>query len=158
MSLSFPRMARIFIDTEFTDLVDLDLISIALVAEDGREFYAERNDFDRAKCNDFVVENVLPLLGAWPSRVMSNSDLACELCAWLAQFEPEGAVICFDFVGDIGLLIDLVGPLPAWLSTANIKHKIDKDVWNEFLHLVDQPAHHALWDARANRAAYRSTT
>ncbi|SFJ84850.1 protein of unknown function [Paraburkholderia megapolitana] len=37
---------RIFVDTEFTDFIDCDLISIALVADDGREFYAERNDFD----------------------------------------------------------------------------------------------------------------
>ena len=149
---------RLFFDTEFTDLVECDLISIALVAEDGREFYAERNDFASAKCNDFVVKNVLPLLGVWPERVMSKDRLARELCTWLAQFQSEAPVLCFDFAGDIGLLVDLIGPLPAWLSTANVMHKIDQDVWNEFLRLVDRPAHHALWDARANRAAYRSTT
>lgn len=35
---------RIFIDTEFSDLQNMDLISIGLVAEDGAEFYAERSD------------------------------------------------------------------------------------------------------------------
>lgn len=32
---------KIFIDTEFTDFVDLKLISIRMVAETGEEFYAE---------------------------------------------------------------------------------------------------------------------
>lgn len=61
---------RIFIDTEFTDLVDLDLISIGLVAESGAEFYGERSDFDREKCNDFGKEFVLPQLGEISACVM----------------------------------------------------------------------------------------
>ena len=34
----------VFLDTEFTDFVRPDLISIALVSEDGREFYTERTN------------------------------------------------------------------------------------------------------------------
>jgi hypothetical protein len=34
------------IDTELTDLLDCELLSIGIVSEDGREFYAERNAFD----------------------------------------------------------------------------------------------------------------
>ena len=44
----------VFIDTEFTDFVQIDLISIALVSDDGREFYAERTDYCRDDCNDFL--------------------------------------------------------------------------------------------------------
>lgn len=44
----------VFLDTEFTAFVRPDLISIALVAEDGREFYAERTDYYREDCSDFV--------------------------------------------------------------------------------------------------------
>ena len=51
---------RIFADTEFTDFIDCDLISIALVAEDGHEFYAERTDFDHHACSAFVREAILP--------------------------------------------------------------------------------------------------
>ena len=89
---------------------------------------------------------------------MSKDLLSSDLAGWLAGFEMEEPVLCFDFAGDIRLLIDLVGPLPGWLATTNIKHKIDQDIWNEFLRLVYRPAHHALWDARASRAAYRSVT
>ena len=35
----------VFLDTEFTAFVRPDLISLALVSEDGREFYAERIDY-----------------------------------------------------------------------------------------------------------------
>ncbi|CAB3809093.1 hypothetical protein LMG28614_06950 [Paraburkholderia ultramafica] len=41
---------RVFVDTEFTDFIDCELVSIALVADDGREFYGERSDYDRARC------------------------------------------------------------------------------------------------------------
>lgn len=33
---------RFFIDTEFTDFLDSQLISVAIVGEDGREFYGGR--------------------------------------------------------------------------------------------------------------------
>jgi len=60
----------VFLDTEFTDFVRPDLISLALVSEDGREFYAERTDYYTTRCSDFVKETVLPLLGRVP-------DAAC---------------------------------------------------------------------------------
>lgn len=44
-------ITRLFLDTEFTDFIDCEMISIGIVREDGREFYAERNDFDTAKCS-----------------------------------------------------------------------------------------------------------
>ena len=62
---------RYFLDTEFNEEVDpVDLISIGMVADDGREFYAVNIDyanFTAAKadtCNDWVKKNVLPKLYA----------------------------------------------------------------------------------------------
>lgn len=57
---------RLFVDTEFTDFIDCDLISIALVATDGREFYGERSDYDQASCSEFVRAAVLSQLGQYP--------------------------------------------------------------------------------------------
>jgi hypothetical protein len=57
----------VFINCEFTDFIDIDLVSIALVCEDGREFYAERTDFRREACSEFVRMAVLPRLGQWPA-------------------------------------------------------------------------------------------
>jgi len=69
---------RVFVDTEFTDFIDCDLISVGLVAEDGREFYGERSDFDMRACSEFVRAAVLPQLGQHPGRVFTRDALAVE--------------------------------------------------------------------------------
>lgn len=48
----------IFFDTEFTSLHwQAKLISIGLVTEDGRKFYAELSDtYQMTECSDFVRE------------------------------------------------------------------------------------------------------
>lgn len=49
-----------FFDTEFADHGGVvDLISIGMVASDGREYYAISKEFDPNKCNDWVKKNVL---------------------------------------------------------------------------------------------------
>jgi hypothetical protein len=58
-------MGEIYYDTEFIeDGRTIDLISIGMVAEDGREYYAVNSDapWDRIKKNDWLVRNVLPSL------------------------------------------------------------------------------------------------
>lgn len=55
----------IFLDTEYTDPIQIDLISIGMVSEDGRaEFYAERNDYRTEDCNSFVKA----IIGTIPPR------------------------------------------------------------------------------------------
>lgn len=57
---------RYYIDSEFNEEVDpVRLISLAIVAEDGRELYLEFGPsyYQQDKCNDWVQKNVLPLLG-----------------------------------------------------------------------------------------------
>lgn len=68
----------VFVDSEFTDFVQMDLISIALVAEDGGAFYAERTDYRRDDCSDFVRAAVLPMEAALQLRkpVGSSSAIA----------------------------------------------------------------------------------
>ena len=41
---------KIFIDTEFTDFIDIHLISIGMVAQSGEEFYAEV-PYPHGSCN-----------------------------------------------------------------------------------------------------------
>ena len=54
---------RYFYDTEFIDNGRIiDLISIAVVAEDGREFYACSTEFDPESAGRWVRANVLPKL------------------------------------------------------------------------------------------------
>jgi hypothetical protein len=93
----------IFLDTEFTKFSYPDLISIGLVAEDGREFYAERTDYHRDACSKFVRETVLPLLGRVPGAACSRSELTDRLREWFGQL-PEPATTIFDFETDWLLL------------------------------------------------------
>jgi 3' exoribonuclease, RNase T-like len=62
---------KYWIDTEFiTRPYTIDLISIGLVAEDGREFYAESSEVDWSKADRWTLENVRPQLdGKGISRV-----------------------------------------------------------------------------------------
>jgi 3' exoribonuclease, RNase T-like len=54
---------KYWIDTEFIERpYTIDLISVGLVAEDGREFYAESSEVDWSKANQWTLENVRPQL------------------------------------------------------------------------------------------------
>ncbi|HEF4840748.1 TPA: 3'-5' exoribonuclease [Burkholderia vietnamiensis] len=141
---------RIFVDTEFTDFIDCDLISIALVAEDGREFYAERNDFDRHACSAFVREAVLPQLGQYPERMLSRVSLHAALLEWLKQF--GGGTFCMDFHGDWDLLVDLLDGVPDGWEAQLIGDQTDKVRMESYFQQFGG-RHHALHDARALRYA-----
>ncbi|WP_034301972.1 3'-5' exoribonuclease [Herbaspirillum sp. RV1423] len=147
----------IFIDTEFTDFVDTELISIGLVTDsDEHEFYAEL-PVSRQKCSDFVIETVLPQLGKTPGSQCSSAELDVNLRSWLEQFRHHAEVtICFDFDGDWQLFqYALRGHVPGWLTCQNIYRDIDQAIVAQFLldnHLLE---HHALNDAKGNRYAYR---
>ena len=54
---------KYWIDTEFIERPGtLDLISVGLVSEDGREFYAESNEVDWSKASHWTLQIVRPLL------------------------------------------------------------------------------------------------
>lgn len=148
---------RIFIDTEFTDFVDCDLISIGLVADGNRQFYGERNDFRLAGCSDFVRQVVLPQLGKKPDCVYDKADLGKAVRAWLNQFELEEPVLCFDFAGDYALVSDLLNDdMPCWLGSENIYHEIDALLFEYYAFTLFAGAqHHALHDAICNKLAFR---
>ncbi|MGH0678673.1 3'-5' exoribonuclease domain-containing protein [Bacillus luti] len=60
---------KVFFDTEFTGLhQNTTLISIGLVAENGKTFYAECSDYDRAQVDEWLQENVIAHL------VIENND------------------------------------------------------------------------------------
>lgn len=112
---------KLFFDTEFTGLhKDTTLISIGLVSEDNRCFYAELTDYDEKQCNDWIKENVLEhLYTRYPRNVEESpyipnlhvgnkDDIGIALEIWLKQFDYVELVsdVChYDMV----LLIDLFG-------------------------------------------------
>lgn len=147
----------IFIDTEFTDFKQAELISLGLVSEDGQhEFYAEL-PVNLARCNDFVIATVLPLLGKIAGAKSSKQELTTRLKQWLADFADQQPVICFDYEGDWQLFCAAMNDeIPEWLGAKNIDHQLDPLELQLFFIENKLSQHHALYDARANRHAFRA--
>ncbi|WP_321930562.1 3'-5' exonuclease family protein [Paraburkholderia guartelaensis] len=105
-----PWKTRYFLDTEFTSFESCELISLVIVGEDGREFYAEVSDFERGLRSDFVRQTVLLQLGNPPGRAMPARQVCQELPAWLAEvpLKPR-SLLCFDYEGDLRLVEHLPG-------------------------------------------------
>lgn len=146
----------IFIDTEFTDFKNAELISLGMVSEDGlHEFYVEL-PVNLANCNDFVIATVLPLLGKVAGAECNKQQLSLRLMQWLAQFADQQPVICFDYDGDWELFCAAMNDeIPEWLHAENIYQKLDQLELQVFFIENKLSQHHALYDARANRHAYR---
>lgn len=146
---------HIFIDTEFTDFVQPQLISIGLVSECNQHFYAELNNYDLGQYSDFVKTTVLPQLGKSAELVMDSEKLRRKLMAWLLQFSELNPVIVYDYSGDWTLFQNALGVIPPWLTHKNIYHEINDLVLERFFMDTGISEHHALHDAMANRFAHR---
>lgn len=107
---------KIFFDTEFTGLhKDTTLISIGLISEDGRTFYAELSDYDRTKCDDWIRNNVIKNLHYKKLKDYipnyhygSQVDISVSLQNWFNQF-PTVELVSDVCHYDMVLLIDLFG-------------------------------------------------
>lgn len=154
-------MKRLFVDTEFTDLLDCELLSIGIVSDDGQEFYMERNDVDLARCGDFARTAVVPHLGGDDAAVGSEAEVAAALKTWLASFASDAPVIVsVDHPTDWELFVYLARDeeslaKPEWLKGQSIRNAIDQRDIEAYWRANGRRAHHALHDARANRYAFQ---
>jgi len=112
----------LFLDTEFTGLDQdkPDLISLGLVDEAGREFYAELPPSHYAvQCNEWVHFNVLPHL--WGGdHVQSVADIRVRLAAWIASIQDHAVVVTDCPDADFRLLRSLLPEWPANLAPASV--------------------------------------
>jgi 3'-5' exoribonuclease Rv2179c-like domain len=156
-----------FYDCEFIeDGVTIDLVSIGVVDEYGREFYAVSTEFDPGKAIPWVRENVLKLLPspadkAWRSRARIRDDLyeflveplrgrpqeTLELWAWYAAYDHVA-------------LCQLWGAMPV-LPRAIPRFTYElRQLWEQrgrpALPAAASARHDALVDARHNLARYRA--
>ncbi len=151
----------LFFDTEFTDFLDIELISIGLVSEDGHHiFYAERSDYRAVACSEFVRQAVVPLLGKWPDRIFTREALSRDLYSWLASLHGRVILAC-DSAHDRDLLLDaLEGELPTNVLARplSLASYHTDPVFNaaESKYFQDNGVtrHHALHDALGLRAGW----
>ncbi|MGI8648440.1 MAG: polyadenylate-specific 3'-exoribonuclease AS [Mycobacteriales bacterium] len=159
---SKKRIRRYFYDTEFIeDGITIDLVSIGVVDESGREFYAISTEFDPGRAIPWVRTNVLnqlpsPNHSAWQSRA-SIADLLLtfltepgervELWAWYAAYDHVA-------------LCQLWGGMPALPRelprfTRELRQRWE-DRGEPKLPTPGPGAHNALVDARLNLARWRA--
>jgi hypothetical protein len=145
----------VFLDTEYTDPRDIDLISIGMVTEDGqRELYLERSDYQRTWCNSFVQSTVLPQLGH-RGPALDRHQLGAQLAKWLTTL-PRNVVIACDSFTDWELLLDALGDArPTNLNGRyDLRSHIDSTTFHNAVvsyHERNGDWHHALHDAKAHR-------
>lgn len=146
---------RFFVDTEFTDFETPQLISLAIVGENGSEFYGECTDYDAARCSDFVRAVVVPQLGRFKVRAMPFDQFRQAVRTWIYGVPTTSQpVLCYDFDTDLSLLRFLLdGALPDGWALEDIKGQIDAGRRAAY-YARHGGEHHALHDARANAQAY----
>ena len=148
---------NVFVDTEFTNFIDAHLISIGMAAASGEEFYAEV-PYPHGSCSEFVRETVLPLLGRVPDAFCAMGDLYVKITNWLqiVRSGEENVDICFDYQTDWDLFtIALNGRVPPWCRPRMVSRNINELLRYKFHKENNLPEHHALYDAQANRYAFR---
>jgi hypothetical protein len=154
---------KYFIDTEFyEDGTTIDLISIAIVADDGREFYACSQEAQLHRVSDWVRENVLPTLPpygdpAWMTREMMRRAIRAFILKgekpafWAYYADYDWVVLCQLF----GTMMDLPEDFPKFCMDLK---QLSVSVGNPKHPPSPQGEHNALEDARWNRDLYKFLT
>ena len=155
-------MRRYFYDTEFIeDGTTIDLVSIGVVDETGREFYAVSTEFDPDKAIPWVRRNVLdqlppPADKAWRSRRQIAVDLLSfltapgddvELWAWFAAYDH---VALAQLWGDMTVLPRFIPRFTKELR------QFWEDAGYPPVPDAGRDQHHALADAKVNLARWRA--
>lgn len=160
---------KYFYDTEFyEDGERIHLISIGIVAEDGRELYLENGDFDwdMVPSDHWIQENVRPHLRGY-SAWCTKQEIAEHVKSFICQSNPYdytsnrlyGYYVAYDHVvlaQLFGRMVDMPKGMP-WFSN-DLKQMIEHDP-HRLGNVVDTikyqgTQHHALTDARWNRDLY----
>jgi hypothetical protein len=170
---------KYFFDTEFIESSErktIDLISIGIVAEDGRKYYAISTEFDASLASEWVKENVLSKLPprpgsfnpaeasprivseskAWKSRQQIREEIlkftsqdVSPIEFWAGWADYDWVVFCWLF----GNMIDLPEGYPFYCNDV-IQWKNQLGLKREFLPEKPKDAHNALADALWVKEAY----
>ncbi|HET6214282.1 MAG TPA: polyadenylate-specific 3'-exoribonuclease AS [Micromonosporaceae bacterium] len=160
---------RYFYDCEFIeDGRVIDLVSIGVVDEHGREFYAVSTEFNGDRALPWVRRNVLtklpsPADPAWRSRERIRAELHEFLVAPLVDGSADGLELWAWYAAyDHVVLAQLWGAMPALPReiprfTNELRQRWE-DLGRPPLPEAESRRHDALVDARHNLARWRAMT
>jgi hypothetical protein len=109
-----PVRTRYFLDTEFYERgpkYPIQYISLGIVCDDGRTFYAQNLTFDYSNVSDWLGRNVLPQLTHFNMGVRQRS------CTPLGKYDSDGRCEASDC---------------PWYKGSKLGPKIIDFVWNQF--------------------------
>lgn len=175
-------MKKIFFDCEFTGLhKDTTIISIGLISDCGKTFYAEFTDYDKGQVDDWLRQNVIKKL-KYPNNFKrlyhDNSVVICDnkeeirksLEWWFSQFEKVeiwSDCLSYDWVlfnNIFGTAFDIpknIYYIPFDICTLFKVKGIDSDISREEYAkegkenwFAKEEKHNALFDAKIIKMCY----
>lgn len=173
-------MIKVFFDTEFTGLhQNTTLISIGLISECGKTFYAELTDYDKSQVDDWINQNVISnltmteannaaFLDSW--RLVADIKTVKEaLLLWFEQFEEVeiwSDCLSYDWVlfnqifGHAFNIPKNIYYIPFDICTLFKQKGIDPDISREeFSDMKNESQkHNALWDAKVIKRCFELLT
>lgn len=164
---------KFFLDTEFIERpCTIDLISLGIVAEDGREFYAVNRDCNLDNASEWVIENVLKSMPEYRSitntfkyGTMPNGsdycfggrkEIASAVWHFIAMEVPEfwGYYADYDWVVFCWLFGPMVKLPILWPKYCrDIRQEADR-LGFDTIPIPDSGHHNALEDAKWAKAAF----
>lgn len=178
-------MTKVFFDTEFTGLHQkTTLISLGMVSECGKSFYAEFTDYDRSQVDEWLMDNVIKNLVDLDMEILVSEDnngwyvrgdtetVKKNLEIWLAQFdkiEMWSDCLSYDWVlfcqifGHAFKIPSNIYYIPFDICTLFKLKGIDPDISREdfseppALTGINTPTrkHNALYDAKVIELCYQ---
>lgn len=166
---------KYFLDSEFMeDGERIELLSLAIVCEDGRELYIENAEADLSHANSWVKENVIPQLwyvgkdnpplDPWSGQLAKGGPLMRQglqhfvrkFCDIRDNGKPEfwGYFSSYDWVAFCQLFGAMIDLPKGWPMYCNDIKQLCVSLGDPELPPQGKGEHHALLDARWNKKAY----
>lgn len=150
---------KYYIDTEFAEKpYTIQLISIGIVAEDGREYYMESSEIKPEDCNEWVRNNVLTKLTIPEDQRKTRAIIAQQILEfigddkkvefWGFYADYDWVVFCWLF----GAMVDLPKNLPKFCR--DLKQEL-MNKGNPKIPFRADDEHNALSDARWTRKSHK---
>lgn len=155
------KLRRFFLDTEFIEpegdhyLSAVELISIGIVDDTGREYYAVSSGFRYEALNPWLRANVLPHLGD-PEKRLAPPEIRQEILQFVGQAPCQfwGYYADYDWYLFCRLMGGFMGLPNNWMRCCYDVRQFQEETACPTLPAAFQPQHNALVDARWTKAAW----
>jgi len=147
---------KFFFDSEFIeDGKTIELISIGIVSEEGKEYYAISREFNEFDANEWVIKNVISKLEDNITR-KPRSAIRTDILRFVGDSVPifvanhasyDWVLLCQLF----GKMIDLPKTWPTWCFDVR---QLEQELGRPKMPEQKDGEHNALADAKHTKACY----